>query len=72
MKNSVSHKKPELCLKKQEPKDSRNTSFRAFSIKQNCKEHAKYGILHISQLHVHPSVILMVWLSAQSEKRINL
>ena len=74
MKNSVSHQKPVLCLKKQEPKDSRNTSFRACSIKQNCKKHAPYGILHmyIPQLHVHPSVILMVWLSAQPDKRINL
>ena len=37
-----------------------------------------YEILHIPQLHVHvhvhvyPSVVLMLWLSVQAEKRINL
>ena len=33
-----------------------------------------YEILHIPQLHAHvyPSVVLMLWLSVQAEKRINL
>ena len=44
----------------------------------NCKGHAlHYEILQIPQLlhehvHVHSSVVLMLWLSVQAEKRINL
>ena len=38
----------------------------------NRKEHALNGILHIPKLHVHPSVVLILWISAQPEKRFNL
>ena len=65
----------ETCTVSQKARTMQKTAetlVRACSIKQNCKEHVPYGILHIPQFHVHPSVILMLWLSAQPEKRINL
>ena len=64
----------ETCTVSQKARTMQKTAetlVRACSIKQNCKEHVPYGILHIPQFHVHPSVILMLWLSAQPEKKIN-
>ena len=64
----------ETCTVSQKARTMQKTAetlVRACSIKQNCKEHVPYGILHIPQLHVHPSVILMLWLSEHNQKKEN-
>ena len=65
------HTRNLYSVSKSKNQKTAETLVRACSIKRNCKEHAPYGILHIPQLHAHPSVILMLWLSAQLEKRGN-